>query len=784
MIKYTHKQLSKYNNTFDLLNTLGIITVTSELEMGKTFISEEFIKTLNCESWVLDNIVGENGLKKLYNQISQKFDYSFSDSTNFDFSMKKLVISYITQFEPKVIILDNFENYNFEVLNFWESIINSVQALLESKCLFIININSTGNYFESNLLRVNSMYIHPCNLPLWESEDLEELFYFNYKNKIKISDENLGTIIEYSLNNPAQLLDNIYALKTTGNIFYNYEDSLWECKKIDESILAMIHSEKINLRYNKLDGNLKTAINKASLIGCNFDCLTFSNIFEIQNAKGIFKRIEDISKLIRIEAMTPNDYYRFISERVRNEIESYILREDLIEWRKLLGHYYFLTLNDSCLLKTQKAINLERAAKYFYDSNEFESSIRCKNELIKILVDISCYFEATLQLESLIDLIKKTRINEHLLSVYLYYLCIYNLKLFRFEQSSKYFKLYKKACPASEKKNYYENIYIDAFLHYNMSDTPYAYKVLNEVYKDIMEKDTSNSIIDWNSACKILEVFISVCDSMDDRRRINVYNNALHIAKKYCLEERYYTLLRKANIAHDNESSIKLMNDAKTYFYERDANEYAMAMHNIAMEYVYIPEKLDNAFNEICASKRMFDEIGSISSILTRNIFGIYYCFKGNYNLALKEFDKIESGDSFCSIAAHINSINCFRKLKKYESEIKAINEVEAVNSKENNQFRYFIGALLVLKAYALMEKNEESSDIEAIKLLDQYLRTSNYCDRTEQKLSVRLTAQLLKNKYNMPIPENQYLDKSCINSIAKFLSDERLYFCEILFIE
>ena len=784
MIKYTHKQISKYNNTFNLLKTLGIITVISEVETGKTFISEEFIKTLDCEKWVLDNIVGENGLKKLYNQISQKFNYSFVDSTNFDYAMKKLVISYITQPKPKVIILDNFENYDFEVLNFWENIINSAQDLIKSKCLFIININSTGNFFESSLLRINSLYIHPCNLPQWESEDLRELFYFTYKNKISISDENLETIIEYSLNNPAQLLDNIYALKAKESICYNYERDLWECNEIDESILTLRHSEKINLRYNKLDSNLKTAINKASLVGCDFDCLTLTNIFEIQNAKGIFRRIEDISKLIHIEAIAPNDYYRFISERVRNEIETYIVKEDLSEWRKLLGHYYFLTLNDPRLLKTQKAINLEKAAKYFYDSGEFESSMRCKNELIKILVDINCYFEAVLQLESLIDLIKKTRINEHLLSVYFYYLSLYNLKLFRFEQSSNYFKLYKKTCPTSEKQNYYENIYIDAFLHYNMSDTPYAYKVLDEAYKDIMEKDTNNIVIDWNSACKILEVFISVCDSMDNNRSINIYNNALHLTKKYGLEERYYTLLRKASIAHENESSIKLMSDAKTYFHERDANEYAMAMHNIAMEYMYLPNKLNDAFDEISISKKAFDEIGSISSKLTRNVFGIYYCFKGDYNLSLNEFDKIDSGDSFCSLAALINRINCFRKLKNYEAEVRAINETELINSKANNQFSYFIGALLVLKAYALMEKNEESCDRDAIKLLDKYLMRNSFCDRVEQRLSVKLTAQFLKNKYNMPVPKNQQLDKNCINSIAKFLSEERLYFCEILFIE
>jgi len=783
MIKYTHRQISKYDKIFNSLRTLGIIVVVSDPETGKTFISEEFIKKLNCEKWMLDNINGENGLKKLYNQIFQKLEYSSSDKITFDFTMRKLVISYIIQPEPKVIILDNFESYNSEVLTFWEMVINSVKELINSKCLIIINTNSTDSLFGSNLLRVNSMYIHSCNLPVWKPEDLKELFYLYYKNEIKIKHEDLETIIEYSLYNPAQLLDNIYVLKDSASICYNYEDNLWVCNKIDERILAMRYSDKIKLRYNKLDNNLKIAINKASLIGINFDCLTLTNIFEIRNAKNIFKRIEEISKLIRIESITPDEYYRFISERVRNEIETYIIKEDLFEWRKLLGHYYFLTINESKLLKTQKAINMERAAKYFYDSNEYDKSMRCKNELIKILVDINCYSEAVLQIESLIDLIKNKNINEHLLSFYFYYLTIYNLKLFKFEQSFDYFKLYKKTYKASEKQNYYENIYIDAFCHYNMNDTKYAYKILNEAYKDIMEKEKNNIIIDWNNACKILEVFISVCDSLDNKKSIKIYNTALHLSKKYGLEERYYTLLRKANIAHENEPSIKLMSEAKRYFFERDVNEYAMAMHNIAMEYVYIPGEINNVLDEIKKSKRIFDEIGSISSKLTGNVFGIYYCFTGDYNHALKEFEKIEHGDSFCNLAALINRINCFRKLKNFEAEMKAITEAETLNSKEFNNFNYFKNALLVLNAYALMERNDETNDKAAIKLFDQYLMIENSCDRVEQKLSVKLTVQTLKNKYNITIPKNQRINKG-INPVVKYLSDERLYFCEILFIE
>lgn len=781
MINYTHKQILKYNNIFNALKTLGIIVVISDPETGKTFISEEFISKLNCEKWMLDNINGENGLKKLYNQILQKLEYPSANNTIFDLTMKRLVISYITHPEPKVIILDNFESYDFEVLRFWEIVINSVKELINSKCLIIININSSDSLSKSNLLRSNSAYVHSCNLPVWEPEDLKALFYLNYKNEIKIDDKNLETIIEYSLYNPAQLLDNIYALKASENIYYNYEDNMWVCNEIDESILAMRHNEKIKLRYNKLDNNLKIAINKASLIGIDFNCLALTNIFEIQNAKNIFKRIEEISKLIRIETMTHDDY-RFISERVRNEIENYIMKEDLFEWRKLLGHYYFLTINEPHLLKTQKAINIERAAKYFYDSNEFDKSMRCKNELIKILVDINCYSEAILQIESLVDLIKNKKINEHLLSFYFYYLTIYNLKLFKFEQSYDYFELYKKTCPTS-KNNNYENIYIDAYLHYNLNNTQYAFKVLNEAYKNIMEEDKNNCTIDWNNACKILEVFISVCDSLDNKMSTKIYNTALHLSKKYKLEERYYTLLRKANITHENEPSIKLMNEAKNYFFERDVNEYAMVIHNIAMEYVYMPGKLNDVFNEIQVSKRIFDEIGSISSKLTGNVYGIYYSFIGNYSLALKEFEKIESGDSFCSLAALINRINCFRKLKNYEAEKKALSEAEMLNSKEFNKFNYFKNALLVLNAYSLLEKNDESSNKAAIKLLDQYLTINNLCDRVEQTLSVRLTAQTIKNKYNITIPQDQRLD-IILNPIVKYLSDEHLYFCEILFIE
>jgi len=784
MIKYTHKQISKYRNIYNALESLGIITVISELETGKTFISEEFLKTLDCEKWMINNIGGENGLKKLYNQILQKIDNSSADSISFDSIMKRSVINYLIQPKPKVVVLDDFESYNYEVLNFWGNVLSSASDLTKSKCLFIVNINSTSNIFESNLLRNNSMYIHPCNLSPWEAEDLKELFHITYRDKIKINNKDLEIVIDYSLNNPVQLLDNIYALKAAENIIYNFNDNIWECNRVDENILNMRHSEKINLRYNRLDSSLKIAINKASLIGCNFNSLILTNIFEIQNAKNIFRRIEDISKLILVESMASDDCYRFISERVRNEIETYIVKEDIAEWRRLLGHYYFETLNDSRMPKTQKAINLERAAKYFYDCCEFENSMRCKNELVKLLVDIECYFEAIFQLESLTDLIKKIRVNENFLTVYFYYLCLYNLKLFRFDQSLKYFKLYKKSNPSSEKQNVYENIYIGAFLNYNMSDTPHAYKMLNEAYQDITKKDKDNIAIDWNNACKILELFVSVCDSMDDKRKINIYNYALHIAKKYGLEERYYTLLRKAAIAHGNESSIKLMSDAKDYFFERDASEYAMVTHNIAMEYIFIPNRLNDAFSEISISKRVFDEIGSGSSNLTRNVLGIYYCFKENYSLALREFSKIDSGDSFCSLAALINRINCFRKLKLHEAETEAMNEAESINSKENNRFLYFSGALLVLRAYALMEKNEESSDKDAIMLLDKYLEAEDFCDRVEQTLSVKLTMQLLKNKYNIDAFKDQQLDEKCINPIAKFLSDERLYFCEIQFIE
>lgn len=195
MIKYTLNQISIYNKVFHSPEVISIISVVSEPETGKSFIAEEFLKTLNCESWVFDNITGESGLKKLYNQISQKFNYSFDDNLKFDFEMKKSVVSYLTQTEPKIIVLDNFEDYHFEVLAFWENIINAIQDGIKSKCLFIININSIDNFYESKLLRMNSAHVHPCNLPTWEHEDLKELFCHNYKSTMEIAEEDLSVII-------------------------------------------------------------------------------------------------------------------------------------------------------------------------------------------------------------------------------------------------------------------------------------------------------------------------------------------------------------------------------------------------------------------------------------------------------------------------------------------------------------------------------------------------------------------------------------------------------------
>jgi tetratricopeptide (TPR) repeat protein len=636
------------------------------------------------------------------------------------------------------------------------------------------------------LFNANIAHVHYCNLPLWEKEDIEE--FFNYCFKSDINKENLAKIVEYSAS-PFELLENINLLISQRFFYKNSPNNTWICEEIDESVLAMNFSAKTRTRYEKLDGSLKKVLNKASLLGCKFDCLTYENIFSVKQARLIFMQIEKISALIHEEAIKK---FSFSSERAQEEIKNVIEEINLLEWCKILGNYYYSNASNSNLLKPQRATYLEKAAQYFFNCKEYELCMRCENELIKILIEMECYNNAVHHLKNLENLIKKTRINEHLLPTYYYYLCCCYLSLAGLQESFEYFTKYKKLCPTKD-QNKYEHIYLEGYLQYNLSNMPKAFELFNAAYIDIMEVFgkslyDNKKDVDWNNACKILEVFASVCDLMGDRglsdkRRDNVYNNALDISKRFGLKERHNSILRKVNMVHKGEIAVSLMTPAKAYFSENNALEHAMTMHNIAMEYIYMHGKLEEAYVEIKKSKDIFDKIGSNWAMQNRNILGIYHCHKLNYREALSEFNKMKIGDSYCHLVILINRINCFRKLKMHNEEIAATKEARAINAQSNNQIGYIEGALLVQEAYSLMEKGDKGSDMLAIKLLDKYFENLS-CDRTEQVQSIMLTLQTLKEKRGIPISPENLIDINCINPIVKFLYDERLYLCEILFFE
>lgn len=138
-------------------------------------------------------------------------------------------------------------------------------------------------------------------------------------NRICISNHTINRIIQSGFENLQFIKRIIECLKDMGTLYL--KEGFWYCDSINTEMLYDYLKDSIEIRYNKLENNLKKIFLQASITGFEIDIRLLSNLIGVLKVESKLSRIKNISKLIKKDNLT----YSFESDEVyyfaNNEID-------------------------------------------------------------------------------------------------------------------------------------------------------------------------------------------------------------------------------------------------------------------------------------------------------------------------------------------------------------------------------------------------------------------------------------------------------------------------------
>lgn len=783
MILYQNKYKELKEFVDNSIDQFMSIIVTGDYGKGKSTIIQQVNEAVCRPLLLVCQYPGMNtAYEALYSSVCQKLEENSYDIKNINKEIshreyvKQLFITICRQTPNIVVVFQDMKDYEHILIELVRECIHYFK-MHEITCCIIMEY-STDNLCadqEESLSICKDICMKHVKLDAATSTEFRDYFADLLKGKNQIDEQQMDGIITEAFFNPALIKKMVRYFIDVG-IFYE-QDGCWFSDEPDFHLTAKLFEEHISHRYEKLDDVLKATLNKASIIGYEFDVKLLSQPLGIIKAEEDLRRIERLSRLI---SHTENRY-QFENNTVYNLINNKMNASEKKTLHHLLAEYLYEKIAQYQRTDPSKVLRILYLIKQHYlEAENIETALHV----------YGCYIQRAFQERN-------------------YDAALAGIK--------EYFEVSAGRYPYAEQ----QLLYLEINIHMILGDFVEAYKCLERINEQYLPIGSSYWIDYMKSYClfnngdttRSQEIAEHLTDKLDSgcisdeflmlkldifmagmyhhfgniRNANRRYEQGIAIAeRKKSYSREYNYLLSISNMFLTNELAIPQILKSMDYFKRNHLmTSYAKGANNVAINYIYEGD-FETAANHLEDSKQVFDIICSASIHYPLNNLATVYSHKGNYEKALELFTQAQSYqiNSFSFLWISMNIANCVRKLGDLEKAETILLEVE-------DKIATLTESTLLLKRNFLISKGLLDWDNDDF---------SSACSCWEQALEIEL--HLLHNdtypiyisklllsvceKTNEPLPQiavpycNSFSDPFCQNLLDNHTHWGNFLFWEI----
>lgn len=764
MIKYIRNAINLIAEQIKQNNQSGLYLLYSDKGMGKTTISEGF-----KEIYTNTLLFKCNSIYDIVNTLSKQ-----RAKENFDLyaHFLKPIIKKVKKNHIETLIFDVDVPSNKDLFDFINKTFDAIYKQgIHINVIILMDSKSYHNY--QHVFSEYRRLIYLQQLRKWDSVDFEELCKGDEQYNFTVSQLNL--IQQYSLGNAGNFFQHLNMLK-----YYKYltiKNKQWELNSNAnlEETLQEEYSEIVQKKYAELPEDLKSIIQRTSVVGYMFQNDVLKGAYKITNVKKLIRQIELLTDLLYYTDKELENG-KFESEDIPPQIEKMIDQESLMSWCTALVDYYENKIEKTKLISLERCRLKEKCILYYQKTGNIEKEIYHYLTLIPLKFNLG-QFRSAIDLSK--KLAKKTIDNYEYKEIYYY--CIYiqvqiNKAIANYTEAIKCLDSYILLITNDESLISEELLALKAELLYDVGDIQSAYDIFSTLY-------TNNSTNDPNIRVNIVSMLSSIEETLSNDNYINHFNEALAYSKDNNLDREYYKLLRKANMAHSGENSIVLMENAKRYFSNNNLiRELIMVHHNIGTESLFYEATINLADNELKSSYKMAKECGFSQLSYIDNSMAIHLIIKGYYKEALEILNRLLTYDEedFSIISFLLNKVTCLRKLNQFFEASEYLSMAEKLNKQPKNNIPFFTSQIIIQKAYLFLHEKQYNN---AFDKLQEYFKY-NYNDRVGNIVSIKIVLKKLCDilKYSYPSVIVNFGDT--YDTVTQRIAENHLVLCELMFWE
>ena len=785
MTDYVKKRALCIKNIYSQnFNKFSFCILNAMKGMGKTTAINYFLELINSK----DSITLSPSYDKSFplHAIANGLGENLSDDVLMKMSSstvikKHIIHTFIELLQNKdktIIVFKDFENFDKEtvhfIFEFTEYLINNIK---NKTLFFIIELNDEIEYETRNRFARLGKFTNYVQFPGWETDDLSDLLKENY-GEFNISEIQMKSIVEYSFENASIFLNNVEFLKERGYAYFQ-KHSL-SCNQFSQDVLLGNYKNVVKNRYDLLNNDLRETLQKASIIGFEFEINSLESAFEVIHAGQKILEIERISRLI---FQIDNNQFSFCNKITQEIVETYIPEENRYKWFRILALFYENKMN-STIVQFSDVKYCETALKaafFFEKAHCFQEAISLYLKTIPVFLNGCFYRQCLICINNTKRLLSDDTFTDiHLKAKLNYFEFICNKQLFDMQQSIVCFNLYKQKVFF----NHVEKIkadYEEAYLLYDSNNTQKAYGLLTSCYNELKPiKENS-----YNIQRLIINVTSLLC-SVEETLSLPIFrthfNEAITLSKKYKHYDLYYSLLRKCGLVFSGKACLKKLKSAANYFNEKNKIEYAMTLHNWGSELIVNMDSF-NALHKLNEAYEIFSEYGHNGIVCVKNALAIYYTiFEKDYNYALELLSNYITpyNEDFLLLTVYFNKTTVLRKKGELQKAKEYLQKVKGINEKKRNQFPYFYMFIYAQEGYIHLDEGDYA---KAWHCFNKFLHY-DYVDRPEYYCSVLRTFEELSKKLGYDYKADIVDCSEKCETLSKKLFEEKIIFCEILFWE
>lgn len=765
-------------------NRFSICILNAMKGMGKTTAINCFLEMINLKDSITISPAYDNSfpLHPLVNGLDKNLtDDVLINMSSITIIKKHIIHTFVELLQNKesfIIVFKDFEDFDNEtvhfIFEFSEYLINNIK---DKTVFFIIELNEEIEYEIRNRFARLGKFTNYVQFPGWRTTDLSELLKENY-GEYNISEILMKLIVEYSFENASVFLNNVELLKERGYAFFK-KHSL-SCNQFSQDVLLENYKIVVKDRFELLNNDLRETLQKASIIGFEFEINSLENAFEVIHAGQKILKIERLSRLI---FQIDNNHFSFCKKITREIVETYIPEKNRLEWFLILAIFYDNKLN-SAIIQFSDVKYCETALKaaFFYEKALcFQEAISLYLKTIPIFLNGCFYRQCLMCINNTKKLLSNDAITDtHLKAMLNYFEFICNKQLFDMQQSLICFNQYKQGVFFNEVEKIKAD-YEEAYLLYDSNNTPKAYELLTNCYNELKQIKENT----YNTQRLIINVTSLLC-SVEETLSLPTFkmhfNEAVTLSKKYRHYDLYYSLLRKCGLIFSGQACLKRLSSAANYFNTKNKIEYAMTLHNWGSELI-VNMNRTSALHRLNEAYEIFSEYGHNGIVCVKNALAIYYTiFEKDYEHALELLSDYITpyNEDFLLLTVYFNKTTILRKKGELQKAKEYLRKAKKINEKKRNRFPYFTMFIYAQEGYIHME---EGNYQKAWNCFNEFLHY-DYVDRPEYYFSILRTFEVLSQKLGYGYQtEAVNCNRKC-EKMSQKLFEEKLIFCEILFWE